>query len=69
MKRTARVWRTVRKARPIIEFAKREQFIKREDRIFLKLASTPHAKLVGRVIAVIFEVEAADARGISPRRQ
>ena len=28
------------------EFAKREQFIKSEDRIFLKLASTPHAKLV-----------------------
>lgn len=28
------------------ELAKREQFIKREDRIFLKLASAPHAKLV-----------------------
>ena len=28
------------------EFAKREQFIKREERIFLKLASAPHAKLI-----------------------
>ncbi|MCA3285989.1 MAG: NIPSNAP family protein [Roseomonas sp.] len=28
------------------EFAKREQFIRKEDRIFLKLASTPHAALV-----------------------
>jgi len=28
------------------ELAKREQFIRREDRIFLKLASAPHAKLV-----------------------
>lgn len=28
------------------EFAKREQFIKREDRMFLKIASAPHAKLV-----------------------
>src|SRR5262245_35598954 len=27
------------------EFARREQFIRSEDRIFLKLASTPHAKL------------------------
>jgi hypothetical protein len=27
-------------------FAKSEQFIKREDRIFLKLASAPHARLV-----------------------
>jgi hypothetical protein len=26
------------------EFAKRENFIRTEDRIFLKLASTPHAK-------------------------
>ena len=28
------------------EFAKREQFIRSEDRIFLKLASAPHAPLV-----------------------
>lgn len=28
------------------EFAKREQFIHSEDRIFLKLASAPHSKLV-----------------------
>lgn len=28
------------------EFAKREQFIRREDRLFLRLASTPHAPLV-----------------------
>lgn len=28
------------------EFAKREQFIRREDRLFLKLASAPHAPLV-----------------------
>jgi hypothetical protein len=28
------------------EFARRERFILREDRIFLKLASAPHAKLV-----------------------
>ena len=28
------------------EFAKREQFIRREDRMFLQLASTPHAPLV-----------------------
>lgn len=28
------------------EFAKKEQFIRREDRIFLRLASAPHAKLV-----------------------
>ena len=28
------------------EFAKREKFIRREERIFLKLASTPHGKLV-----------------------
>lgn len=27
-------------------FAKREQFLRREDRIFLKLASAPHAPLV-----------------------
>ena len=27
------------------EFAKREQFIRREDRMFLRLASAPHAKL------------------------
>jgi NIPSNAP len=30
------------------ELAKREQFIKREDRLFLKLASAPHAALVRR---------------------
>lgn len=28
------------------EFARREQFIRREDRIFLELASAPHARLV-----------------------
>ena len=28
------------------EFAKREQFIRREDRLFLKLASAPHMPLV-----------------------
>lgn len=28
------------------EFAKREQFIRREDRTFLRLASAPHAELV-----------------------
>lgn len=28
------------------EFAKKEQFIRREDRIFLRLASAPHTKLV-----------------------
>tara|TARA_R110002096_G_scaffold239432_4_gene431172 strand:- start:79 stop:408 length:330 start_codon:yes stop_codon:yes gene_type:complete len=28
------------------EFARREQFIRREDRIFLKCASTPHAALM-----------------------
>ena len=28
------------------EFAKREQFIRREDRTFLRLASTPHAELI-----------------------
>jgi len=28
------------------EFAKREQFIRREDRIFLRLASAPHAALI-----------------------
>ncbi len=28
------------------EFARREQFIRREDRTFLKLVSTPHAPLV-----------------------
>jgi len=28
------------------EFARREQFIRREDRIFLKLVSAPHAELV-----------------------
>jgi len=28
------------------EFARRERFIQREDRIFLKLASAPHGKLV-----------------------
>jgi hypothetical protein len=28
------------------EFAKKEQFIRREDRLFLRLASAPHAALV-----------------------
>ncbi|MFY8106482.1 MAG: NIPSNAP family protein [Elstera sp.] len=28
------------------QFAKREQFIRREDRIFLRLASAPHSSLV-----------------------
>lgn len=28
------------------EFAKREQFIRREDRTFLRLASAPHAELI-----------------------
>ncbi|WP_262271461.1 NIPSNAP family protein [Microvirga yunnanensis] len=28
------------------EFAQREQFIRREDRIFLRLASAPHAELI-----------------------
>lgn len=28
------------------EFAKREQFIRREDRIFLRLSSAPHCQLV-----------------------
>ncbi|GGH09711.1 NIPSNAP family protein [Alsobacter metallidurans] len=28
------------------QFAKREQFIRREDRVFLRLASAPHAPLV-----------------------
>jgi hypothetical protein len=28
------------------EFARREQFIRREDRIFLRLASGPHAELI-----------------------
>ncbi|WP_018182615.1 NIPSNAP family protein [Kaistia granuli] len=28
------------------EFARKEQFIRREDRLFLRLASTPHAALV-----------------------
>lgn len=30
------------------EFAKKEQFIRREDRIFLRLASSPHAKPIRR---------------------
>lgn len=30
------------------EFAKREQFIRREDRMFLKLASAPHGALESR---------------------
>jgi len=30
------------------DFARREQFIQREDRIFLRLASCPHARLVKR---------------------
>jgi hypothetical protein len=33
-------------ARENFEFAKRERFITREDRTFLKLASTPHSPLV-----------------------
>ena len=28
------------------EFAKREQFIRREDRLFLRLASAPHGELI-----------------------
>jgi hypothetical protein len=28
------------------EFARREQFIRREDRIFLRLASTPHGEVI-----------------------
>ena len=32
--------------RETIEFARREQFIRREDRIFLKQVSAPHAELV-----------------------
>jgi hypothetical protein len=32
--------------REALDFAKREQFIRREDRIFLKQVSAPHAKLV-----------------------
>ena len=32
--------------RGALDFAKREQFIRREDRIFLKQVSAPHAKLV-----------------------
>ena len=28
------------------EFAKREQFIRREDRVFLRLASAPHGELI-----------------------
>jgi hypothetical protein len=28
------------------EFARREQFIRREDRVFLRLASAPHAELI-----------------------
>jgi hypothetical protein len=35
-----------RAGRENYEFAKREQFIRSEDRIFLKLASAPHAPLV-----------------------
>lgn len=34
------------KGRENYEFARREQFIRREDRIFLKLASAPHAELI-----------------------
>ena len=33
-------------ARANFEFARREQFIRREDRIFLRLVSTPHAALI-----------------------
>ena len=32
--------------REALDFARREQFIRREDRIFLKQVSAPHAKLV-----------------------
>ena len=32
--------------RETLEFARREQFIRREDRIFLKQVSVPHAELV-----------------------
>ncbi|HWK45393.1 MAG TPA: NIPSNAP family protein [Stellaceae bacterium] len=43
-------YRTRLKADPIgranYEFAKQERFIHREDRMFLRLASAPHAKLV-----------------------
>jgi hypothetical protein len=43
-------YRTSLRADPLgqsnYEFAKREQFIRREDRIFLRLASTPHAPLI-----------------------
>jgi hypothetical protein len=28
------------------EFARREQFIRREDRVFLRCASAPHAELI-----------------------
>ena len=35
-------------AREAFAFARREAFIRREDRIFLRLASAPHAALVGR---------------------
>ncbi len=42
-------YRTRLKADPLgrenFEFAKREQFIRSEDRIFLKLASAPHAQV------------------------
>jgi hypothetical protein len=34
--------------RDAFEFARTERFIRREDRIFLRLASTPHAPLVSR---------------------
>ncbi len=33
-------------ARANFEMAKRERFIRREDRVFLKLASAPHAALI-----------------------
>lgn len=33
-------------ARENFEFARRERFIRREDRIFLRLASAPHAPLI-----------------------
>lgn len=38
--------RTDEGAREAFDFARREGFIRREDRIFLRLASAPHAQLV-----------------------
>ena len=46
------VYKTMLAADPMgrenYDFAKRENFIRREDRIFLKLASAPHSKLIER---------------------